>query len=129
MKRIARKNGWVVYSALLTVFVLVGETRNVLAVSGIDTMMVANWILTLVLLAATWGYALQKPLGSAGYWRAAFWIVLFATAVMLIPVALGTPEAILFTALLLALVVPAYVAAYLYAYRSPLLWQPDRIHP
>jgi len=124
-----RKSGWIVYAALLTAFVLVGEARNFLAGSGIDAVTIANWILTLVLLAATWGYALQKPLGTASYWRAAFWIVLVATALMLIPVALGTPEAILFTALLLALVVPAYVAAYRYAYRSPHLWQPDRINP
>jgi hypothetical protein len=124
-----RKPGWVVYAALLTAFVLVGEARNFLAGSGIDAVTIANWILTLVLLVATWGYALQKPLGTASYWRAAFWIVVVATAVMLVPVGLGTPEAILFTALLLALVAPAYVAAYRYAYRSPRLWQPDRIDP
>lgn len=116
------KIGWTVYTALLTVFVLLGEARNLAAGARIDAVTIANWILTLVLLAATWGYALQRRFGAAGYWRAAFWIVLFATAVMLVPVALGTPEAVIFTVALLALVVPAYVAAYRYAFRSPGLW-------
>jgi len=114
--------GWTIYSVLLTAFVLVGEVRNFLAGSGIGAVTIANWILTLALLAATWGYSLQRRIGAPGYWRAVFWIVVFATAVMLVPVALGTLDAIVFTALLLALVVPAYVAAFRYAYRSPSLW-------
>lgn len=122
MNRPSLKIGWTVYAALLTVFVLVGELRNVFVGVGINPVMLANWVLTLALLVATWGYALQRRFGAAGYWRAAFWIVLFATAVMLVPVMLGTLEALLFTAALLVLVVPAYVAAYLYAYRSPSLW-------
>jgi hypothetical protein len=122
MTRRSLKPGWTIYAALLTAFGLVGEIRNILSGAGIDPVTVANWVLTLVLLTATWGYALQRRFGAAGYWRAAFWIVLFATGVMLIPVALGSLEAMLFTAALLVLVVPAYVAAFRYAYRSHALW-------
>lgn len=128
MHRRSLKIGWTIYAALLTAFVLVGEIRNASLGAGIDPVTVANWVLTLTLLTATWGYALQRRFGAAGYWRAAFWIVLFATTVMLVPVALGTLEAILFTAALLALVVPAYVAAYLYAYRSRALWNEVASH-
>ena len=53
-----------------------------------------------------------------------FWLVLFANAVMLIPVMMGDPAVAMFTAALTSLIVPAYVAAYLYAYRSPALWAP-----
>ena len=54
-----------------------------------------------------------------------FWLVLFANAVMLVPVMLGDRAVALFTAALTLLIVPAYVAAYLYAYRSPALWDRD----
>jgi hypothetical protein len=121
-----RKIGWLVYAAGLTVFVLIGEARNVVATHGPNPMTIANWILSAALLVALWGYALQKPIGAAAYWRVVFWIVLSATAIMLVPVALGTPEAIVFTAVLLAVVVPAYVAAYLYGHRSPRLWRSTR---
>jgi predicted membrane channel-forming protein YqfA (hemolysin III family) len=119
-----RKPGWVVYAAALTVFELIGEVRNVAANHGPDAVAVANWILSAALLVALWGYALQKPIGAAAYWRVVFWIVLGATAIMLVPVAAGTLETMLFTAALLALVVPAFVAAFRYGHRSPRLWDP-----
>jgi hypothetical protein len=121
-----RKVGWLVYAAGLTVFVLIGEARNGVATDGPNPVTIANWILSAALLVALWGYALQKPIGAAAYWRIVFWIVLAATAIMLVPVALGAPEAIVFTAVLLALVVPAYVAAYRYGHRSPSLWRSTR---
>jgi hypothetical protein len=114
--------GWTIYAALLTVFVLVGEIRNVILGAGIDFVTIADWVLSLVMLTATWGYALQRRFGAVAYWKSAFWIELFATAVMLIPVLLGTLEALVYTAVLLLLVVPAYVASYCYAYRSAPLW-------
>jgi len=117
-----RKTGWTIYAALLTAFVLVGEVRNFLAGARLDAVTIANWILTLALLVALWGYALQRRIGNARYWRAVFWIVLAATAVMLVPVALGSLDIIIFTGLLLALVLPAYLAAFRYAFRSPDLW-------
>jgi len=121
--RPARKTGWLVYTALLTAFVVVGEARNIAHAGLPSAITLANWVLTATLLTAGWCYALQRPLGVVWYWRAAFWIVLFATVVMLVPVAHAAPEAIVFTAVLLALVAPAYVAAFLYAHRSPRLWQ------
>ena len=119
------KKGWRAYAALLTLFVVVGELRNVLAGSRLDAVTLANWILTAVLLVALWGYALQRRIGDAPYWRAVFWIVLSATALTLVPVALGPLEMVVFTALLLALAAPAYVAAFRYAYRCPALWNTD----
>jgi hypothetical protein len=118
-----------VYVALLTLFVIAGELRNLLQGGALGAITVANWVLTAALLTADWCYALQKPLGARWYWRAAFWIVLFATAVMLVPVALSGTAAIVFTVALLALVVPAYLAAFLYAYRSPHLWPPEEESP
>jgi hypothetical protein len=121
-----RKVGWLIYAAALTVFVVVGEARNVATGPGIDAVVLADWVLSLVLLVALWGYALQKPIGSAAYWRVVFWIVLAATGIMLVPVATGSVEAIVFTVLLLALVAPAYLAAYLYGHRSSRLWNPPQ---
>lgn len=117
-----RKTPWLMYVAVLTLFVIVGELSNLSQGAAPDAITLANWVLTVVLLTANWGYALQKPLGARWYWQAAFWIVLFATTIMLVPLAFSSTEAIVYTAALLALVVPAYVAAFLYAYRSPRVW-------
>ena len=117
-----RRLGWQVYATLLTLFVIFGELRGLASHGAPTAVTLADWVLTAALLTATWCYALQKPVGSASFWRTAFWIVLVATAVMLVPVALSGLLAIAYTAALLALVVPAYIAAFLYAYRSPQLW-------
>ena len=116
------KAGWVVYAALLTFGVLAGEAVNLSRGSEVSALTLANWTLSAALLTALWGYALQRRIGSQGYWRIVFWLVLFANAVMLIPVLLGDRTVALFTAALTLLIVPAYVAAYFYAYRSTALW-------
>ena len=64
--------------------------NDVILGAGIDFVTIADWVLSLVMLTATWGYALQRRFGAVAYWKSAFWIELFATAVMLIPVLLGT---------------------------------------
>jgi hypothetical protein len=116
------KAGWVVYASLLTFGVLAGEAVNLSRGSEVSALTLANWTLSAALLTALWGYALQRRIGSQGYWRIVFWLVLFANAVMLIPVLLGDRTVALFTAALTLLIVPAYVAAYFYAYRSTALW-------
>lgn len=117
-----RRVGWLIYAALLTVAVVVGEWFNIERGGGPDAVTLANWLLSATLLTALWCHALQRPLGTAGYWRIVFWIVLFANLLMLVPVLLGGGPIALVTAALSLLVVPAYVAAYAYAYRSPELW-------
>jgi hypothetical protein len=107
---------------MLTFGVLAGEAANVSRGGEITALMLGNWTLSAALLTALWGYALQRRIGSASYWRAAFWLVLFANSVMLVPVMLGDRSVALFTAALTLLIVPAYLAAYFYAYRSPGLW-------
>jgi O-antigen ligase len=117
---------WTAYVAAITLFVVVGEARN-LAVDGLPGLAaLANWALTAALLTAAWGYALRRPLGAASYWRVVFWIVLAATAVMLVPVAMTSMVVKAYTGALLLLVAPAFVAAYRYAYRSPELWPRPR---
>ena len=117
------KAGWVVYAALLTFGVLAGEAVNLSSGGEVTALTLANWTLSAALLTALWGYALQRRIGSERYWRAVFWLVLFANAVMLIPVMLGDRAVALFAAALTLLIVPAYVAAYCYAYRSAALWE------
>ena len=117
-----RKKGWLVYAALLTIAVIIGEALNLWRGGPPDLVTYANWILSVALLTALWCYALQRPLGHRGYWRAVFWILVFANLAMLIPVLLDGDWVALLTAGLTLLVVPAYVAAYLYAYRSTALW-------
>jgi hypothetical protein len=77
-----------------------------------------------VLLVATWGYALQRRIGAQYYWRAACWVVLLASLATVIPAALAGPAAVIVVAVLLPLVVPAFVASFLYAYRAPQVWAP-----
>jgi hypothetical protein len=117
------KAGWVVYAAVLTFGVLAGEAVNLSRGGEVTALTLGNWTLSVALLTALWGYALQRRIGNAGYWRIVFWLVLFANAVMLIPVMLGDRTVALFTAGLTLLIVPAYVAAYFYAYRSNALWE------
>ena len=117
------KTGWLLYAAALTFAVVAGEVSNVTRTLAVDAVTLSSWALSAVLLTALWGYALQRPIGGERYWRAAFWLVLFANSVMLIPVLLGDRAVALFTAALTLLIVPAYLAAYLYAYRSPALWE------
>jgi hypothetical protein len=112
-----------VYAAVLTFGVLAGEATNLSRGSEVSALTLANWTLSAALLTALWGYALQRRIGNERYWRAVFWLVLFANAVMLIPVLLGDRVIALFTAALTLLIVPAYLAVYLYAYRSPALWE------
>jgi hypothetical protein len=116
------KAGWVVYASLLTFGVLAGEAANLSRGSEVSAVTLANWTLSASLLTGLWGYALQRRIGTERYWRAVFWLVLFANAVMLIPVLLGDRAVAIFTAALTLLIVPAYLAAYRYAYRSPDLW-------
>jgi len=116
------KTGWVAYAALLTFGVLAGEAANISRAREVTALTLGNWTLSAALLTALWGYALQRRIGSERYWRAVFWLVLFANAIMLLPVMLGDRTVALFTAALTLLIVPAYLAAYFYAYRSPGLW-------
>lgn len=118
-----RKTGWFVYAALLTCAVVVGEVFNLQRGGGPDMVTLANWLLSATLLTALWCHALQRQLGTQAYWRVVFWILLFANLLMLVPVLMGGGAIAMFTAGLSLLVVPAYIAAYLYAYRSPAVWQ------
>ena len=116
------RKGWLAYAALLTFGVLAGEAAN-LSRTGLPTAVtLANWALTAALLTALWAYALQRKVGNLRYWRTVFWIVLVANALLLVPVLMLGGAIAWYTAALTLLVVPAYVAAYAYAYRSPKLW-------
>lgn len=112
---------WLVYAGMLTLGVILGEAVN-LRSQAPSAVTLANWVLSITLLTALWCYSLRRPLGTANYWRITFWIVLFANAVMLVPVLLAGTEIALAAGALTLLIVPAYVAAYRYAYRSPELW-------
>ena len=116
------KKAWTAYAALLTVAVVAGEVANLSAGGTVDFRTMANWAVTAVLLIATWGYALRRPIGAHRYWGPAFWVVLIATLVALWPVLVAGPAAIVVAGILLPLIAPAFYAAYRYAYRSPELW-------
>jgi len=116
------KKAWAAYAAVLTAVVVTGEVTNLVQGGTLDVRTFANWVVTAVLLVATWGYALQRPIGAQYYWRAACWVVLLATLATMVPAALAGPAALLVVAVLLPLVVPALVAGFLYAYRSPQVW-------
>ena len=118
------KTGWVAYAAALTFGVLAGEAANVSRSGEVGALTLANWILSAALLTALWGYALQRRIGSERYWRIVFWLVLFANVVMLVPVMVAGGEIALFTGALTLLIIPAYVAAFRYAFRCPSLWRP-----
>jgi hypothetical protein len=116
------RKAWTAYAAALSAAIVIGEATNLAGGGRVDPRTLGNWILTAVLLVATWGYALHKPLGPRHYWRPAFWVLLFATLVSIVPAALAGSSAMVVVGVLLPFVVPAFVAAYRYAYRSPELW-------
>ena len=115
-----RRLAWLAYAAALTLAVAVGEVARG---TRPDLVALASWILTAALLAALWSYALRRRLGHEGYWRAVFWIVSLATVLMLVPVLTRGGELARYTLALTVPIVPAFVAAYLYAYRSPEIWR------
>jgi predicted Na+-dependent transporter len=117
------KKAWLAYAGLLTAAVLIGELSNFLRGEPFSWLNVANWVVTLALLTATWGYALQRPIGHASYWRRVFWILLTASALMLLRVALVSSAVFVVVLGFMAVLIPAYVAAYRYAFRSSDLWQ------
>lgn len=123
------KKAWTGYAGLLTLAVVAGEIANLRQGATVDPRTVASWIVTGVLLVATWGYALQRPIGAIYYWRAACWVVLAASLVTLVPALLSGDAARLVVAVLLAFVLPAFVASFLYAYRSPELWRGRESEP
>ena len=123
------KKAWTAYAALLTAAVVLGEVANLAQGGTVDVRTFANWVVTGVLLVATWGYALQRRIGAQYYWRAACWVVLLASLVTVIPAALAGEAALFMVAVLLPLVVPAFVASFLYAYRSPQVWTPPAGQP
>ena len=117
------KKAWTAYAALLTGAVVLGEAANLVQGGTIDVRTFANWMVTGVLLLATWGYALQRAIGAQYYWRAASWVVVGANLVTAIPAVLAGGAALLLVAVLLPLLVPAFIAIFLYAYRSPQVWR------
>ncbi|HET7203985.1 MAG TPA: hypothetical protein VFI92_11510 [Steroidobacteraceae bacterium] len=115
-----RRTVWLVYAAGLTAAVVIGEvTRG----TPPDLVALTSWVLTTALLVAVWSYALRRRLGNEQYWRAVFWIVLLATVLMLLPVLMAGGTLARYALALTVPIVPAYVAAYLYAYRSPGIWR------
>jgi hypothetical protein len=116
------KKAWLAYAGLLTAAVLIGELSNFLRGEPLSWLTVANWVVTLALLTATWGYAMQRPVGNAPYWRRAFWILLAASALMLLRVVLVSPAAFVVVLGFMTVLIPAYVAAYRYGFRSAHLW-------
>jgi glutathione S-transferase len=113
---------WIAYAALLTAAVVIGEFGNILRGEPVTWLMAANWVVTLALLTATWGYAMQRPIGNAIYWRRVFWILLVASALMLVRVAAASTTALVLVLGFMVVLLPAYVAAFRYGFRSPHLW-------
>lgn len=116
------RRGWVAYAAVLTTAVVIGELSNLARGEPVTLLLFADWMVTLVLLTATWGYALQRPIATPSYWRLAFSILVVASALMLAKVALASRAALVASLLLMAFVLPAYFAAWRYSFRSPQLW-------
>jgi hypothetical protein len=117
------RKAWTAYAALLTGAVVLGETANLVQGGTVGVRTFANWSVTAVLLLATWGYALQRAIGAQYYWRGASWVVVGASLVTAIPAVLAGGAALMLVAVLVPLLVPAFVAIFLYAYRSPQVWQ------
>lgn len=114
---------WLLYATLLTAAVVIGEVSNLFRGEPFTLLKLADWIVTVALLTATWGYAMQRSIGSEPYWRKVFWLLMVASGLMLLRVMLASAIAFVIALVFAAFVVPAYVATYLYAYRSPQLWR------
>lgn len=119
-RQVLRK-GWTAYATVLTAASIVGEVWNV-AHDRMDARTYANWVLTFILLLATWGYALRYPIGARRYWGPAFWVILAATMITIIPVAIAGIDGMAVVLLSLPFIAPAFYAAFRYAYRSRELW-------
>lgn len=121
------KKAWTGYAAVLSVAIAIGEATHLTRGGPVDIRTFSNWVLTAALLVATWGYALQRPIGSMAYWRPVFWVVLGATLLTIVPAVLAGGAAVIVVAALLPFVAPAFYAAYRYAYRSPQVWRAGQL--
>ena len=124
MRGPALRKAWIAYAAVLTAVIVIGELSNLRRGETFSWLTAANWVVTLALLTATWGYALRKPIATERYWRRVFWILLVASSLMLVRVALVSTAALVVVLLFMAVLFPAYFAAYRYAFRCAHLWQP-----
>lgn len=120
--RSGARRGWVVYAAVLTTAVVIGELSNLSRGEPFTMLLFADWVVTLVLLVATWGYALRRPIATPSYWRIAFAILVLASVLMLVRVALASSAALVASLVLMVFVLPAYFAAWRYSFRSRELW-------
>ena len=118
---------WIAYAALLTIAVVIGEFGNILRGEPVTWLMAANWAVTAALLTATWGYAMQRPIGNETYWRRVFWILLVASALMLVRVAVASTTALVLVTGFMVVLLPAYFAAFRYGFCSPHLWHPGPV--
>jgi hypothetical protein len=123
------RKGWTAYAAALTAMIVVGEVANLAQGGAVDFRTMANWVVTGVLLLATWGDALQRPFGREYYWRGACWVVIGANLVTVIPAMLAGDAARMVVLVLLPLVLPAFYAIHRYAYRSPQVWRAKETPP
>lgn len=123
------RKAWTAYAAALTGAMLAGEALRLASGAAVDFRAFASWFITGVLLAAVWGYALRRRIGAQYYWRAAFWVVAGATLLSAGQAALAGDAARYVVGVSLLLVLPAYYAAYRYAYRSPEIWPPQEVVP
>jgi hypothetical protein len=124
MRGPALRKAWIAYAAVLTAAIVIGELSNLRRGETFSWLTAANWVVTLALLTATWGYALRKPIATERYWRRVFWILLVASSLMLVRVALVSTAALVVVLLFMAVLFPAYFASYRYAFRCAHLWQP-----
>jgi hypothetical protein len=123
------RKGWTVYAAALTGIVLAGEVLNLARGAPVGFRALASWIITAVLLASLWGYALRRRIGAQYYWRAACWVVAGATLVTAGQAALAGDAARYVIGVSLLLVLPAFYASFRYAYRSPEIWPRQEVAP
>jgi len=100
---------------LLSAAIVIGEVTNVAGGGRVDPRTLANWVLTVVCWSQP-GVRAAQAARPRHYWRPAFWVLLFATLVTIVPAALAGRAAMIVVATLLAFVVPAFVATYRYAY-------------
>lgn len=121
------RKGWTAYAAALTGTMLAGEALKIAQGASVDFHALAVWIISGVLLASLWGYALRRRIGAQYYWRAACWVVAGTTLLTAIPAVLAGDEARFMLAVSLPLLLPAFYASYRYAYRSPEIWPSQEV--
>ena len=122
--------GWKIYFCILTGLLLV---LYAITFSG-SVMGVVHYLdvpISLVALVGVYGYAFKRPIGHHNFWKIWFCLIVLWDAfynLVLPEPAVFQPADLVAILIGYGIIIPGYIALYLYGFRSQRLWERKNRH-